>query len=303
MPGVRPMSGKWFANRGQAIQTIAAITSACVAVAAFVLRNNNYVPKASFVMYVSGGAFLLLAGILIGRRSRSAPPSSGLPASSAETWHGGNTTAAGGNATATGGNVSVYVHPTGAAMVTPPPPAAKDLPKPNLICASSKNVTVERSVGDTWVENIDGALPAVVAVISNRATEGDVAIAREVKAQMIFYNDEGGECFHGTGAWLGLFRNVADFSPGASQKLLLALDNDPHSIAAISNTNERPLPRSARAQIRALESSRQTVEVLALPVLCDVTLLATSGAVLGNFAMQICRKGNALSCTPTEALE
>lgn len=176
-------------------------------------------------------------------------------------------------------------------------------PKPNLICASSKNVTVERSVGDTWVENIDGALPAVVAVISNRATEGDVAIAREVKAQMIFYNDEGGECFHGTGAWLGLFRNVADFSPGASQKLLLALDNDPHSIAAISNTNERPLPRSARAQIRALESSRQTVEVLALPVLCDVTLLATSGAVLGNFAMQICRKGNALSCTPTEALE
>ena len=64
------MSGKWFANRGQIFQTVIAAVSACVGLVAlyFVLKSNNSLPRVSAVMYVSGGIFLLLIGIFIGRR-------------------------------------------------------------------------------------------------------------------------------------------------------------------------------------------------------------------------------------------
>ena len=65
------MSGKWFANRGQVVQTVAATLSACVALVAlfFVLKSNNSLPKASVVLYVSAAIFLLLIGGVFGRRS------------------------------------------------------------------------------------------------------------------------------------------------------------------------------------------------------------------------------------------
>jgi hypothetical protein len=65
--------GRWFANRGQIIQTICACVSACVALVAlyFVLKSNNSLPKASVVLYVSGAISLLLTGVVIGRRSAS----------------------------------------------------------------------------------------------------------------------------------------------------------------------------------------------------------------------------------------
>jgi hypothetical protein len=70
------MSNKWFANRGQIFQTFIAAVSACVGLVAlyFVLKSNNSLPKASAVMYVSGGIFLLLIGIFIGRRLGPPPP-------------------------------------------------------------------------------------------------------------------------------------------------------------------------------------------------------------------------------------
>jgi hypothetical protein len=62
------MSGKWFTNRGQVIQTVVAIISACLALVAlyFVLKSNNSLPKASAILYVSGATFFLLVGVLIG---------------------------------------------------------------------------------------------------------------------------------------------------------------------------------------------------------------------------------------------
>ena len=291
------MSGKWFANRGQVIQTFAAIISACATVAAFLLRNANYLPTVlSWAMYIFGALFLLLMGILIGNRSRASWPSSAPGISGDPEIRHGENVVTGGNATAMGGSVNVHLHsvrPAPAVVVSPH--ATEERPKPNLVCASFKNVSVARGIGDVWSESyVDGALPAGVAVITNRVVDKGVASAREVKAQMIFYDKKGGECFHGTGSWLGHFRNAADFTPGASQKLLLALDNDLESIVAVSNTNERPLPHSARGQIRALESSVPTLEVLNLPVVCDVTLLLTSGAVFGRFVVEIRREGVSL---------
>ena len=70
------MDGKWFANRGQIFQTIAGVMSAGVGSVAlyFVLKSNNSLPKASAVMYVSGGILLLVIGIIIGRRLGSVRP-------------------------------------------------------------------------------------------------------------------------------------------------------------------------------------------------------------------------------------
>lgn len=67
------MSGKWFANRGQVIQTVAASLSAAVALVVlyFLLKNNNSLPKTSSVLYVLGITSLLLIGFVFGRRSVS----------------------------------------------------------------------------------------------------------------------------------------------------------------------------------------------------------------------------------------
>jgi hypothetical protein len=83
VPFEQSMSGKWFANKGQIIQAIAAVVSACVALVAlyFVLKSNNSLPKASAVLYVSTGVLLLLVGIWIGRRTRSASLPAPLPPS------------------------------------------------------------------------------------------------------------------------------------------------------------------------------------------------------------------------------
>jgi predicted membrane channel-forming protein YqfA (hemolysin III family) len=71
------MAGKWFANRGQIVQTVFTVISACVAIVAlyFVLKSNNSLPRVSVVMYVSVGVFVLLIGIIIGRRLGPALPS------------------------------------------------------------------------------------------------------------------------------------------------------------------------------------------------------------------------------------
>jgi hypothetical protein len=69
------MSGGWFANRGQILQAVAALVSACVAAAAlyFVLKNNNSLPKASVIFYASGAILLLLVGVFLGRRLANPP--------------------------------------------------------------------------------------------------------------------------------------------------------------------------------------------------------------------------------------
>jgi hypothetical protein len=70
------VSGKWFTNRGQIVQTISALVSVSIAGVAlyFVLKSNNSLPGASAVLYFSGALFFVLIGLLIGRRSR--PPAS-----------------------------------------------------------------------------------------------------------------------------------------------------------------------------------------------------------------------------------
>lgn len=293
------MSSKWFSNRGQVIQTTAAIISSCVALVAlyFVLKSNNSLPNARTVMYIAGATSLLLVGILIGRRSKLAPPSANSATLQSDTptienAANGGTTTAPPNAI----NADKWCIPAAVPLVV------DERPRPNLICTSFKNVSVQRSIGDVWNENYaDGAVPAAIAVITNRATEKNLASARDVKAQMIFYDSKGTECLHGTGAWLGHFRNAAGFSLGGSQKLLLVLDNNPENVVAVSNTNEQPLPDSARGRIRALEASVATFDVLTLPVVCDVTLLSNSGTVFAHFAVEIRREADRLvlaSATP-----
>lgn len=109
------MGGKWFANRGQVVQTAAAVVSACVAIVAlyFVLRSNSSLPKVSAVLYVSGAMFFLLLGVLIGKRSGIglSGPSSPTPASAeAKLQDSGNAAATGGSATITGGSVTQHLH-------------------------------------------------------------------------------------------------------------------------------------------------------------------------------------------------
>jgi hypothetical protein len=67
------MDGKWFSNRGQVVQILIAVLSTSTALISlyFVLKSNNSLPKASIILYVSGGILLLVIGFTLGRRSVS----------------------------------------------------------------------------------------------------------------------------------------------------------------------------------------------------------------------------------------
>ncbi len=104
------MGGNWFANRGQVIQTAAAILSGCAALVSlyFVLKSNNSLPKASALLYVSAAVFVLAVGFLIGRRAGRAQ--SAISPVLPEPRRGSAVAATGGVATATGGSVTQHLH-------------------------------------------------------------------------------------------------------------------------------------------------------------------------------------------------
>jgi hypothetical protein len=170
------------------------------------------------------------------------------------------------------------------------PPRAEDEAKPRLICTKLQNVPLVPNLGGMWSErDVPRALRAGVAVANRAGTEG-VGYASLVKAQMLFYDELGNECFHGIGAWLNCFSNKVDFPPGSSNELLIALDIDKPSVGIISNVREHPLPRQTRLRIKALEAaSHISPEKLTLPLVCEISLLSLNGAILGGFAVAINR--------------
>lgn len=194
-----------------------------------------------------------------------------------------------GKATATIGDI--HFHAVQESTHPPAPTPARDTLKPRLICTKLQNLPLIPNVGGIWGEHdVPRALRAGVAVITNRAGAGGVGYASLVKAQMIFYDELGNECFHGIGAWLNCFSNKVDFPPGSSNKLLIALDIDKPSVGIISNTREHSLPHQTRLRIKTLEAaSHISPEKLPLPLVCEISLLSVKGEILGSFAVAINR--------------
>jgi hypothetical protein len=172
-----------------------------------------------------------------------------------------------------------------------PPPPIKEVVKPRLICTKLENAMLVPSGGGIWGEqNMPRAIRAGVAVITNRAGAQGVGYASLVKAQKVFYDELGNECFHGIGAWLNCFSNKVDFPPGSSHKLLVALDIDKPNVGIISNEREHPLPSQTRVRIKMLEAaSHISPEKLPLPLVCEISLLGLNGHTLGSFAVAINR--------------
>lgn len=66
------MGGKWFANRGQIVQTLAAIIGTCLAGVGvyFVRKNNHSLPPETSMFYALTAVAIFLLGIWIGRLSK-----------------------------------------------------------------------------------------------------------------------------------------------------------------------------------------------------------------------------------------
>lgn len=268
------MSGKWFANRAQIIQTIAAVTSACVALVAlyFVLKSNNSLPRLSAIMYVSAAISLLLIGILIGKRSQvtSAQNSSRDSGSGASTDASHTTMATGGSATATGGNVNVYMHQVESAS---PIPADEKEPIPLLELAQLERFTINRGSGILRVEDADAHV--VTSKFRNprlglgRATP----TAHRVHAQLTFRSSSHQQIVVHHGHWLEQYTHFAQLGPGEVQTLVVALSRG-KEVYTLENRNSFD-PRRARIRsgVTVLHAPH-TVELPADTYTVEIALLS-----------------------------
>jgi hypothetical protein len=236
------MGGKWFANRGQVFQTVAAITSASVAIIAlyFVLRSNNSLPKASAVLCAAGGTFLLLIGILIGRRfgPTVSGPSPSVPASGeTKVLDSGNTTATGGTSTATGGNVHIVFPPSMA-----PAPVAIPASKPKVVQLEAmplltKWIQLERGQLTFGRRETDSG-PALLLPIYFNAITSDSVVIENVRSHLVFNNSEtGAKITVDHGFWISATLDYVEISPGEKKYLVVAVFNDDLSEARAISSN------------------------------------------------------------------
>ncbi len=108
------MGGKWFANRGQIVQTLAAIISTCLAGVAvyFVLKSNQSLPPKTSVFYGLTAVAIFLLGIWIGRLSKFSRPvevERPVELEKPEPKNKAEAAASGGHARI--GDINVYTHP------------------------------------------------------------------------------------------------------------------------------------------------------------------------------------------------
>jgi hypothetical protein len=250
------MSGKWFANRGQIVQAIAAVVSACVALVAlyFVLKSNNSLPKASAVLYVSTGVLLLLVGIWIGRRSRSASLPAPSPSSEARRDVPSDTPTPIHAASPVHINVNPTISPTISATVNQHDDGMdfarealrrkgllqldswekkQDEILPNVGCLKPELIHITHDdEADIWVrsnlvEGEAGDFPTVVIPFCNEPQKGKkTAPVEGLKARLTFYKADGIEVFRriDSGCWLGEAYNTTRLGVGAIIYLLAVLD-------------------------------------------------------------------------------
>jgi hypothetical protein len=259
------MSGKWFANSGQVIQTTAATVSACAALVAlyFVLKSNNSLPKASFVFYASGAMFLLLVGIMIGRRSGAGLPTArslGFPETVERNIRSsGDVTATGGSATATGGSVNLHLHPGTPAPVTlSPRPESEPIP---LLEFVQYDCLALRS-DDSLLRSEDAGTHLLTAKFRNprQGVGRPTPTAYQVHAQLTYRSNRPAGpkevCVH-HGHWIGRYTHFAQFATGESQTLVVALARGERLTYTLENHNSvDPRTRRFRSGITILHAPK-----------------------------------------------
>jgi hypothetical protein len=243
------MGGKWFANRGQIVQAIAAVVSACVALVTvyFVLKTNHALPKTTVVMYVAVVVFVFSIGLILGRRSGSAPmsteaktpPAVVSPAPPASPFH-------------------IEVNPTISPTISATAKNETDFPNlpvemlrrkvkrqadmwekqqdvvvPNVGCLKPElfHLTHDDET-DIWVrsnllEGEEGDFPVVVIPFSNDPQKGKkTAPVEGLKARLTFYKADSVEVFRrvDSGCWLGEAYNSIRLGVGGIVYLLAVLD-------------------------------------------------------------------------------
>lgn len=221
------MNSKWFANNGQIVQMVAAIVSAAVAVIAlyFVLKSNNSLPKASIVLYVSASIFLLLVGIFIGRWSKSSAVS--LTTVSTE---------------------------NSSSSVAVPRQAKADLDNgPMLEFVRSDCAPVDAN-HKIRVEDIGSYLLTVTFRNQRLGVGRATPTAYQVHAQLTFRSGQEEVCVH-HGQWIREYTHFAEFGPGESRILVVALLNRNGFLYTLENHNAvDPRARRIRSGVTFLHA-------------------------------------------------
>jgi len=231
------MSGKWFANRGQILQTVAATVGTCVGVTGlyFLLKANNSLPRPSLVLYVSVAVLFLLIGIFIGRKSKA-----GEPVEPTKVDERG-ATAIGGSSTATGGNVHIVFPPS----VAPAPVAAVPSPssKPKIVQLEALPLITK------WIYFDKGRLtfgrreresgPALLLPFYFDAVASDSGIQMEyARAHLVFNDSETGtKTTVDHGFWINATLDYVEISPGERKYLVVAVLSDDLSEARAISSN------------------------------------------------------------------
>jgi hypothetical protein len=246
------MSGKWFSNRGQVLQTTFAAISAFVALIAlyFVLKGSNSLPGALTILYISAATFLLLVGILIGRHStratlagdarlpesqRSSERSSALGASAPVNIHVSPTISPQFSQNLTQEKRAVAM---GTKSIDERPRIAEAKILPNIGCLHPEraDIVLDHS-SDVWersklwegeIENV----PAILIPFSNEPQSGKKTLPADgLKARLTYYERDGIQQLKriDSGCWLNEAYRFTDLEVGGIAYLIGAVRIGDHT--------------------------------------------------------------------------
>jgi hypothetical protein len=167
------MGGKWFANRGQIVQTLAATIGTCLAGVAvyFVLKNNQSLPPKTSVFYALTAVAIFLLGIWIGRLSK--PTQRFFETEQSERKDEAAPPVIGGSARI--GDINVYAHPPAAPVAVGEP---EEKVTPRIIFLGAEYIEVTEGLESRGLYRAVGVKGDGKAIVASFRNEDAKATAQ-----------------------------------------------------------------------------------------------------------------------------
>lgn len=255
------MGGKWFANRGQVVQTIAATAGVAIAGIGlyFVLKGNHALPQTTAVLFALIALALLAIGIWIGRLSK--PTHRFFESQQSEPKNkAADRPVVGGSARI--GDINVYAHPPAAPAVVVEP---EEKVMPRIIFLDAEYIEMNEGLESRGLYRAVGVKGDGKGIVASFRNDDPKAAAYSIRAHLRFRDKKGKEI--GTGVsgpfWLDKGTEIITLRPDDSGAIVVLLDvgNQGFVVPWIERHNWRGRRNAAFVQSFRLQSFPERVEI------------------------------------------
>jgi hypothetical protein len=255
------MGGKWFANRGQIVQTLAATAGVAIAGIGlyFVLKSNHALPQTTATLFALIALALLAIGIWIGRLSK--PTQRFFESEKSEPKDKAEVPAIGGSARI--GDINVYTHPPATPVQVASEPEEKM--KPRIIFLGAEYIEMNEGVEHRGLYRVVGVKGDGKGIIASFRNDDAKVAGHSIRAHLRFRDETGKEI--GTGVsgpfWLDKGTEIFTLRPDESGAIVVLLDlsNQGFIVPWIERRNWRGRRNAAFVQSFQWRSFPRKVEI------------------------------------------